>query len=191
MTAGAGLSAFALVSSAICFSGASSGDFMSICHSEGSRGISVGSEKSNPAVAGDFARHDKNGSSSCDFILHKTWFRRGRVSSVFRRAKTSPRFAPAVPTPRRLSSARNVPRSVMVPRETARNRFPKSSHSLRPPVTRPLVLPSNAQLRLPLKRLDGASAHLLLGANEDPDASPAECLGPRRLRDRHATRGAT
>jgi hypothetical protein len=40
MTPDTGFSGVALVSSAICFSGASSGDFMSFCHSERSRGIS-------------------------------------------------------------------------------------------------------------------------------------------------------
>jgi hypothetical protein len=46
MTAGAtGFSGFALVSSAICFSGASSGDFISrVCHSEHSRGCNTADE---------------------------------------------------------------------------------------------------------------------------------------------------
>ena len=58
-----------------------------------SRNLSISSWQSQRCL--DFARHDKNGSSSGELSLHKILFRRGRASSKFHMAKISLRFAPA------------------------------------------------------------------------------------------------
>src|SRR5206468_10467562 len=163
LPAHAGLSGFALVSSPICFSGASSGDL-----------ISSLTDRARPPGAPLFNSTDGSTSRPYQITIHKTSFRRARAFSRSRRAQISLRFVPAVPFLPRFSLARNVPRNAMARPGTARNRFPMSFHSLRPPANRRPSLPRNEQLRSPSERLPDGPARLRLALIADHDASPAE-----------------
>src|SRR5207302_11368104 len=121
-----------------------------------------------------------------DFSLHKISFRPGRVYSVSHTARISPPSAPAVPIHRLLYSSRDAPRNAMGRRGTARNQFPKSFRSPRPPANRRLSLPHNARLRSPLE--GPAAAQDLLRSTGDRDVSPTEYSGPRHLPARRAIR---
>ena len=75
-------------------------------------------------------------------------------------------------------------------RGTARNRFPKSFRSPRPPANRRLSLPRNARLRSPSEGPAAAQDLLRSTATGDRDVSPTEYSGPRHLPARRAIRVA-
>src|SRR5437667_2688807 len=82
-------------------------------------------------------------------ILRKISSHPWRASSGSHMAKISLRFAPVVRVRRQFFSVRSAPRNATVRHGMARNRFPKSFHSRRPPANRRLSPLRIARLRSP------------------------------------------
>src|SRR5947207_5374972 len=129
------LADLALVSSAICFSGASSGLFISFL-----------TGRARPPGAPLFNSTDGSASRPYQTMIRRISFHHVRASSSFRTEQTSFPFARAVPFHRPVFSNQNVRRTEADRHGTARTQSLESSRNPRPPANRRLFLPRNALL---------------------------------------------